>query len=88
MECFTYSSVTYTYLFVQHCPSEFLITFEAWAKLAQQWLVCAPLVIHLEPINKDTVQNMAAYFPTVEYTLNGDDLNSTNGDVIRFFMTG
>ena len=32
--------------------SEFLISFEAWAKLAQQWLVCAPLGIHLEPINK------------------------------------
>ena len=26
--------------------------FEAWAKLAQQWLVCTPLGIHLEPINK------------------------------------
>ena len=32
---------------------EFLICFEAWAKLAQQWLVCAPLGIHLEPINKE-----------------------------------
>ena len=32
--------------------SEFLISFEAWAKLAQQWLVCAPLGIHLEPINR------------------------------------
>ena len=30
---------------------EFLITFEAWAKLAQKWLVCVPLGIHLEPIN-------------------------------------
>ena len=30
-----------------------LICFEAWAKLAQQWLVCAPLGIHLEPINKE-----------------------------------
>ena len=27
--------------------------FEAWAQLAQQWLVCAPLGIHLEPINKE-----------------------------------
>ena len=27
---------------------EFLITFEAWAKLAQKWLVCVPLRIHLE----------------------------------------
>ena len=25
----------------------------AWAKLAQQWFVCAPLGIHFEPINKD-----------------------------------
>ena len=33
--------------------SEVLIYFEAWAKLAQQWLVCAPSGIHLEPINKD-----------------------------------
>ena len=33
--------------------SEFLISFEAWAKLAQKWLVCAPLGIHLEPINKE-----------------------------------
>ena len=31
---------------------EFLICFEAQAKLAQQWLVCVPLGIHLEPINK------------------------------------
>ena len=34
------------------CMSEFLISFEAWAKLAQKWLVCVPLRIHLEPINK------------------------------------
>ena len=33
--------------------SEFVILFEAWTKLAQQWLVRAPLGIHLEPINKD-----------------------------------
>ena len=32
---------------------EFMICFEAWAKLSQQWLVCAPLGIHLEPINKE-----------------------------------
>ena len=31
--------------------TEFLISFEAWAKLAQKWLVCAPLRIHPEPIN-------------------------------------
>ena len=34
-----------------HSP-EFLIRFEAWVKLAQQWLLCATLGIHLEPINK------------------------------------
>ena len=31
--------------------AEFLISFETWAKLAQKWLVCAPLGLHLEPIN-------------------------------------
>ena len=35
------------------CTSEVLITFEAWAKLAQQWSVCMPLGIHIEPINKE-----------------------------------
>ena len=30
--------------------AEFLITLEAWAKLAQPWLVCA---LHFEPINKE-----------------------------------
>ena len=35
------------------CAPEFLICFEAWAKLAQKWLVCVPLGIHLEPINKE-----------------------------------
>ena len=37
------------------CISEFLICLEVWAKLAQQWLVCAPLGIHLEPINKELI---------------------------------
>ena len=32
--------------------SEFLISFEAWAKLTQKRLVCVPLGIHIEPINK------------------------------------
>ena len=32
---------------------EFLISFETWAKLAQQWLVCTPFRIHFEPINKE-----------------------------------
>ena len=36
-----------------HCVSKFLIHFEAWAKLAQQWLVCAPLGIYFKPINKE-----------------------------------
>ena len=39
--------------FHNECESEFLIHFEAWTKLAQQWLVCALLVIHFEPIKKD-----------------------------------
>ena len=29
------------------------VCFEVWVKLTQQWLVCAPLGIHLEPINKE-----------------------------------
>ena len=32
---------------------EFLIHSESWAKLTQQWLVCVPLRIHTEPINKE-----------------------------------
>ena len=48
-----HNSSTYTYCTYQvHVyTSEFLISFEAWAKLAQKWLVCAPLRIHLEPNN-------------------------------------
>ena len=34
-------------------PNYEVIGFEAWAKLAPKWLVCAPLRIHLEPINKE-----------------------------------
>ena len=37
---------TVDYIVVQQ---EFFISFEAWANLAQQWLVCVPLGIHLEP---------------------------------------
>ena len=33
--------------------AEVLIRFEALAKLAQKWLVCAPLEIQLEPIKKE-----------------------------------
>ena len=32
--------------------------FEAWAKLAQQWLVCVPLGIPHEPINKQLMLNI------------------------------
>ena len=32
---------------------EFLIRFEAWAKLTQQWLVRVPFGMHFEPINKE-----------------------------------
>ena len=39
---------TYVIIYV----SEFLICFEAWAKLAQHWLAFAPLGRYLEPINK------------------------------------
>ena len=37
------------------CISEVLICFEAWAKLAQQWLVCAHQAMgnHLELINNE-----------------------------------
>ena len=41
---------------VKHtCTSEFLIGFEVWAKLAQQWLACVPLGRYLESINKELV---------------------------------
>ena len=43
-----------------HSP-EFLIRFEAWVKLAQQWLLCATLGIHLEPINKSGPKKRAMY---------------------------
>ena len=45
---------TLYYIYHHHTP-EFLIRFEAWAKLAQQWLVCALLGIHLEPIKKESM---------------------------------
>ena len=38
------------YMYLQ-VGTEFLISFEPQAKLAQKWLLCAPLGIHLEPIN-------------------------------------
>ena len=37
----------------QWIETEALILFEAWAKLAQQWLVSVSLGIHLEAINKE-----------------------------------
>ena len=43
----------YTYMYIYIYTSKFLIRFEARAKLAHQWLVCVPLGIHLEPINKE-----------------------------------
>ena len=43
----------HTYVCTSMYKAEYLIRFEAWATLAQQWLVCAPLGIHLEPINKE-----------------------------------
>ena len=44
---------TSTYMYMYLCTSEFLIGFEA---LAQKWLVCVPMGIHLEPINKELMQ--------------------------------
>ena len=38
-------------------------------------------------IRQFTLQNMAAKFPTVDYQLTGGKLNSTDGKVIKFFMT-
>ena len=35
--------------------TKILISFEAWAKLAQHCLVCTPLGIHFEPINAFSV---------------------------------
>ena len=35
------------------CIAEFLISFEAGAKLAQQWLVDTSLGLYFEPINKE-----------------------------------
>ena len=35
----------------------YIRVFETWVKLAQKWLVCAPLGIHLEPIKMLLVTN-------------------------------
>ena len=40
-------------LAIEMYETEFLIGFEAWAKMAQKWLVCVPLGIHLEPVTKE-----------------------------------
>ena len=39
------------YMYNYWLSSEFLISIEAWATMAQKCLVCAPLRIHPEPIN-------------------------------------
>ena len=51
--------------------SEFLIGFEVWAKLAQQWLVCAPLgsVCAIEPINKELMLLVIIYHWPKERTV-------------------
>ena len=41
---------------LRYVELEVLISFEAWAKLAQQWFVCTPLGIHLEPINEELMR--------------------------------
>ena len=51
------------------CTSEFLIGFEAWAKLAQHWLVCAPLGIHLEPINKQLMLLVTIIIIIINYAI-------------------
>ena len=38
---------------ISYSSTEFLIRFEDRGELAQLWLVCEPLRIHLEPINKE-----------------------------------
>ena len=45
---------THKFCYTSWTP-ECLLSFEAWAKLAQQLLECVPLGIHvhLEPINKE-----------------------------------
>ena len=46
--------ILYTHIHVRvHvvCVPQYLISFETWAKLAQKWLVCAALGMHLQPIN-------------------------------------
>ena len=49
-KCFLYYK---NYIVYYTCNKNERVRFEAWAKLAQQWLVYAPLEIHLEPINKE-----------------------------------
>ena len=61
--------------FYNECDSEFLIRFEAWAKLAQQWLVCAPLVKHFEPINNDlTLSGLSLFFKILPISNTGDSI--------------
>ena len=38
---------------ISYSSTEFLIRFEDRGELARLWLVCEPLRIHLEPINKE-----------------------------------
>ena len=40
-------------------------TFEAWAKLPQQWLVCTPLGIHLAQSENCAVPNKKLFGPMV-----------------------
>ena len=54
-----YSTVLYYTVHV--CITECLICFEAWAKLGQKWLMCVPLEIHLDPINKEVMLLVTIY---------------------------
>ena len=47
------SPYVHAHMYKQTWSPVFLICFEAWAKFAQQWLVCVPLGRQLGPINKD-----------------------------------
>ena len=48
-DSYNHSDVSMSDRYIAEC----LISFEAWAKLTQTRLVCVPLGIHFEPINKE-----------------------------------
>ena len=50
--CMYYTRVCTMYVYDYMYSRVFFICFETWANFAQQWLVCAPLGRHPEPIHK------------------------------------